>query len=577
MNTRTNDTIGVGQPLPGVIYPPREVSERYVLEGALGFQTLPEAIREAMRRHASRVALSAPDGRLTFEQLDELTDRAAAALLKLGLKPLDAAMFQLANSSALVIATIACWKAGILPVCTLVAHREHEIGYLAQHTRARAHFVLDDDKFDHLTFAKQMRQKVPSLQFIVTANANKFGFIDRLLSRFRTKNTEPHAPQEQVHSLRRLIDSTTLEEARAALAGLSHDPFQVCVYQLSGGTTGVPKVIPRMHNDYVCNMQLVARHLGWTSEDVIFHPPPMMHNANMVCGWGPGLLAGVRNVVVPDPGPRDFARVMMFEKPTWIGLTRAILMRITDAAAGRFISFASVKGVISMNCSELVRKELGAFGCHVFGMTEGVVMMTARDDSERAQDKTVGRPLSPWDEVKLLQPGTEHPVHGGEVGELAVRGPYTIHGYLDAAEHNRLAFTSDGFYRSGDLMSRTVIDGKTYHVFEGRIKDVVDRGGEKINCEEVELAVGAHPAVSDCAVVPMPDPTFGERACVFIVPRQGKAVPVMPELQAHLLGYGLAKFKWPERIEGIEALPATKVGKLDKQSLRNLIAQKVGS
>src|SRR5262249_35193036 len=158
--------------LPGVVYPPREATERYVREGALGVQTLPEALREAMRRHASRVAISAPDGQVTFQQLDELTDRAAAALLKLGLKPLGAAMFQLANSSALMIATIACWKAGILPVCTLVAHREHEIGNLARHTKARAHFVLDDDKFDHLTFARQMRQKVPSLQFIVTANAN---------------------------------------------------------------------------------------------------------------------------------------------------------------------------------------------------------------------------------------------------------------------------------------------------------------------------------------------------------------------------------------------------------------------
>jgi non-ribosomal peptide synthetase component E (peptide arylation enzyme) len=317
--------------------------------------------------------------------------------------------------------------------------------------------------------------------------------------------------------------------------------------------------------------------MQWTPADTIFYPPPMMHNANMVCGWGPALLAGARNVIVPDPDGRDFARVMLFHKPTWIGLTRAILMRITDALAGKFISFASLRGVISMNASELVRRELGVFGAHVFGMTEGVVMMTDRNDPIPAQDKSVGRPLSPFDEVRLLQPGTENDVPEGGIGELAVRGPYTIHGYFDAAAHDARAFTADGFYRSGDLMSRAVFDGKTYYVFEGRIKDVVDRGGEKIACEEVELAVGSHAAVANCAVVPRPCPTFGERACAFIVPRHGKQVPAMPDLQSHLARHGLAKFKWPERLESIDALPVTKAGKPDKQALRTLIADRVRS
>ncbi|OUM02445.1 AMP-binding protein [Variovorax sp. JS1663] len=570
--------IGVEAPIPGVVYPPQEALERYVAGGALGFRTLPDALRAAMRTHADKVAISAPEGSLTFSELDQQTDRAAAALLKLGLKPLDAAIFQLANSTSLVVAVIACWKAGILPVCTLAAHREHEIGYLANHTRARAHFVLDDDrKFDHVGFAMKMRRKAPTLAFTIVANANKLGLLGRLASVFKSATAEPHDPKTQVYSLRRLIDGMDPGEARTLLARVQHDPFQAVVFQLSGGTTGVPKVIPRMHNEYLYNMELVARHLGWSSGDAIFYPPPMMHNANMVCGWGPALLAGVRNIIVPEPDARDFARVMMFQKPTWIGVTRAILMRISDAVAGKLISFKSLRGVMSMNASELVRKEIGVFGAHVFGMTEGVVMMTHRDDSARAQDKTVGRPLSPFDEVKLLVPGTENEAAEGEVGELAVRGAYTIHGYFDAPEQDARAFTSDGFYRSGDLMSRCVIEGKTYYVFEGRIKDVVDRGGEKISCEEVELAVGAHAAVADCAVVPMPCETFGERACAFVVPRNGRGAPALHELQAHLQGYGLAKFKWPERIEEINALPTTKAGKPDKQSLRSLIAERVGA
>jgi non-ribosomal peptide synthetase component E (peptide arylation enzyme) len=163
--------IGVREPLPGVVYPPRDALERYVEAGALGFKTLPEALREAMQRHADKVAISAPEGAMTFRELDETTDRAAAALLQLGLRPLDAAIFQLANSTSLVLAVLACWKAGILPVCTLVAHREHEIGNLARHTRARAHFVLDDDKFDHVAFARDMRAKAPTLAMTIVANA----------------------------------------------------------------------------------------------------------------------------------------------------------------------------------------------------------------------------------------------------------------------------------------------------------------------------------------------------------------------------------------------------------------------
>ena len=154
-------------------------------------------------------------------------------------------------------------------------------------------------------------------------------------------------------------------------------------------------------------------------------------------------------------------------------------------------------------------------------------------------------------------------------------GPYTLPGYFDAAEHNAVAFTADGFYRTGDLATVVTVDGTRYLSIDGRIKDVINRGGEKINAEEVELLLARHPAVAQAAVVAMPDPRLGERSCAYLVP--GRAPVSLDEIREHLAGLGVAKFKWPERIEWIDELPRSNVGKVDKKVLRQRIAQIVRS
>ena len=158
------------------------------------------------------------------------------------------------------------------------------------------------------------------------------------------------------------------------------------------------------------------------------------------------------------------------------------------------------------------------------------------------------------------------------MGELCFRGPATLPGFFDAPEANATAFTSDGFYRSGDMMTARVVDGQTCYTFEGRLRDNINRGGEKIGCEEVEAQVGAHPAVAEAKLVAMPDPYYGEKGCVFVILRPGHAAPTVRELADFLAGRGLAKYKCPERIEQIEAFPVTKVGKLDKAALRRTVA-----
>lgn len=532
--------------LDGVTYRPAAETAELAVRGVYDDLTLGQAFRAAAAAHPERAAIATIAECMTYRELDEASDRLGAGFLGLGLVPLDRMVLQLANVPDLIVTVIACWKAGLIPVCTLAAHREQEIGYLSALSEARAHVVhFDDPKFDFLEFARHMQRVAPTLSHIVGVGGGK-------------------GPKglDTVESLSAKHSAST---ARRRLETLDGDPRQVAVFQLSGGTTGVPKIIPRFHDEYLYNMREVAAFLDFRCDDTLFFPMPMAHNANMVCGWGPTLLSGGCVAVEPRVDSDSIAAIVRATKPTWLASAKVTLLRLL--AANKAFDLSGVRGIISTDSAALVRRQLGVPGFHIFGMTEGTIMFTRDGDADEILDTSVGRPISTLDEIRLLVPGTELDVALGETGELAVRGPYTFRGYYRAPDRNAEVFTRDGYYRSGDLMSARQIDGQTYYVFEGRLKDVIDRGNEKINCEEVERQVRFHPAVADVAIVAMPDEAYGERACAFIIAAADDA-PSVSELGSFLEAQGLARFKWPERIEAIDAFPMTKSGKLDKSALR---------
>jgi len=211
----------------------------------------------------------------------------------------------------------------------------------------------------------------------------------------------------------------------------------------------------------------------------------------------------------------------------------------------------------------------------MYGMTEGLLGFCSPDDPAETLEFTVGRSTSPYDEIRIVRPGSEEDLPEGETGELLVRGPCTIRGYYNAPERDAEAFTADGFYRSGDLMSFRTVQGVRNLVFRGRVKDVVDRGGEKINCSEVEWAIAKHADVGAVACVAMPDPFYGERMCAFIVLKEDAAELTLAALSEHMNAQGLAKFKWPERIELVSELPVTTSGKVSKPLMRDIVAKKL--
>jgi non-ribosomal peptide synthetase component E (peptide arylation enzyme) len=548
------ERVGVTAPLPGVVYPDPERLRTYVAAGELPEQSLVGGLAASFATNAQRTALLTCDRAVTYAELDDLTNRAAYAFLQLGLRPLDRVLFQAANSLDVIFAFIGCLKAKLIPVCTLPAHREREISYLGAFSDAHLHIVDGDDpKFDLEAFALAMRASIPTMDHIVSLRGR---------------------PREGVSQFDTLIAGADPSRAAAVIGGIAHDPYQVVVFQLSGGSTGTPKVITRFGNDYLLNARLTIDILGYRPGDVVFNPMPMLHNACMICSWLPALLSGATFQIADDLTPAAWTKLFRVMKPTFIGLIRALLPRLDTAVAEFPDMLEDVRAFWCPDAARTVRERYGIRSHAMFGMTEGMNMYVRSDDPPEVQDWCVGTPMSRFDEVRLVAPGTDREVGNDEPGELQCRGPYTLRGYYNAPERNREAFTPDGFYKTGDLLVRREIAGKTHYAFAGRFKDIVNRGMEKISCEELEHAVSTHDAVLDVAIVGMADETLGERVCAYVVLRPAATAPTVAELGAFLHRYGLAKFKWPERIEVTDALPLTQAGKLDKNALRSHIDAK---
>ena len=552
--------------IPGVTYLPDERVKKYAQDGTLGQTALPQALSEAFERYATNIAISDLDNQITFQQLQEKTTRLAAALRKRGLEPYDRVIFQLPNTIETYICLIACLKAELIPVCTLQAHRSSEISFLARQSNAKGHIIVSDEsKFDYVKFAKEMQQEAQSLQHIIVAIGDAPGGTT---------------------GLQQLIDSVSKEEAEAYISSLDYDPFQVCLFQLSGGTSGIPKLIPRFSNDYLLQIKSVVNRLSITSSDRAFMPTPILHNANIGCVTLPTLISGGRVLVNRAMNPKLLFKNLFFKRPTITGLVGPVLEKLKALGfANRFkptprgilgwYLLKSLRIAITTNMARQCHEILNINGVQIYGTTEGVIMLPKPTDSNEARWESQGSPVSDQDEVRIVKQGTEEDVEFGEIGEMITRGPYTICGYFDAEEKNKETFTSDGFYRSGDLMRAKKIDGEVRYKFEGRLKDNIDRGAEKIHCEEVEEFVRRHDAVSDVLVVPYPCPVLGERGCACIIPTDNHTAPNVAELGAFLETQGLAKFKWPERIEVYEDFPMTKSGKPSKPLLKQELATKV--
>lgn len=536
---------------------PEATVRHYRAAGLWGTSTIATEFHQVARNHPDRDAVVALNGRLTYQELDVRTDRLAAGLAALGLRPGDPVLFQVTNRLESVVAWYGVLKAGLIPVATLAAHRGHEIGEIARRVGAVAHLVEAGLRsFDLVGFAQEQQRDQPTLRHVLVLGDDPRGEpLDAL-----GQDADPAAARALV------------EEIQAGI-----DPDDVAVYQLSGGTTGLPKVIPRLHAEYWYNAAEYARSWGWTSRTRVAHLIPVIHNAGIVCAVHAPHSVGAC-LVLGSPDLDESLPLMAREGATHVllghGHYRAVDHPDFDAAT-RNVTQVVLSGAKVPAALFDGLEARGLWSGQLFGMGEGLFLTTRPGAPRTARLATVGTPLSALDEVRILQPGTETEVADGQVGELCCRGPYTLRGYYDAAEHNARAFTTDGCYRTGDLAAVQEIDGGRYIRIEGRIKDLINRGGEKINAEEVELLLLRHPRITAAAVVAMPDSRLGERTCAYVV--VDGAQLRLSEVQEHFAALDVAKFKWPERIEHLPDIPRTLVGKVDKKRLAAEISDKLAA
>ena len=540
---------------------PEAATKRYQAAGVWSDHTISEQLHASAERFPDRAAVVALDGRLSYAELDTWTDRVAAGLRDLGLQPGDPVLFQVNNRLHAIVAWYGVLKAGLVPVATLAQHRRHEIDQISRRTGAVAHLVdaTPGAKFDLVRFAAECADGHPTLRYALTIGAP--------------------APVAGSTRIEDLGADVAPESARTVVQAIQADldPTDLAVFQLSGGTTDVPKLIPRRHAEYWYNSHAYALGLGLTEQSRVAHILPIIHNAGIVCGVhaahsvGACLLLGTPDVTESFP-------FLVAEAVTHILVGHAHFLAIGDegiaalAASLRKVLLSGAK--VPAGLFDTIEAH-GIWSGQNFGMGEGMFALTPPDAPRDARLLSVGVALSELDEFRILEPGTELEVPDGTTGELCCRGPYTIPGYLDSPEHNAVAFTSDGFYRTGDLASVLTYDGRRYLSIDGRIKDVISRGGEKVNAEEVEGLLLRHPAIAEAAVVAMPDARLGERACAFVVARN--APVTLDDIREHLAGLGVAKFKWPERLEWVSELPRSNVGKLNKRLLRDRAAELVES
>ena len=528
---------------------PAEFAESYRTRGYWTDRPLTDLVTAAPDTQtwkAETTAILCGERKFSYRELNRLSDRLAAQLAQRGIEPGQSALVQLPNVAEFYVVFFALLKLGVAPVNALFSHRQLELTAYAEQLQpslligSSEHPVFRDGNF-----VRQLQSRVPALEQVLLLGVSDFAEdLVRVLASPSERSEVDYSP-------------TPADE--------------VAFFQLSGGSTGTPKLIPRTHNDYFYSVRRSAEVCNLSTATRFLCALPAAHNFPLSSPGALGVFhAGGTLVLARSPEPAHCFALIERHRVTMAALVPSAVSLWLEHADrdGNRAALASL-GLLQVggaNFAEATARrvpiELGCRLQQVFGMAEGLVNYTRLDDSAEKIFTTQGRPMSAADEVKVLDRAGQ-PVADGETGLLYTRGPYTFRGYFKAPQQNREVFDRDGFYCSGDLVQRDV---EGYLKVVGRVKDQINRGGEKIAAEEVENLLITHTDVKQVALIAFSDSLLGEKSCACIVTANAKLKP--PQLRRHLREKGLADYKLPDRFQFLRTLPLTAVGKIDKVALR---------
>lgn len=524
-------------------YWPVELAGYYRQQGYHEQSTLFNELTYVAAQQIDKVAVNEGVKQLTYRQLVDQVEQCAAGLLQQQIHAGDRVLVQLPNCLNFVIVSFALFRLGAVPVFVMPGLRERELRGVCEVAEPVACIVADSFLgFDHKTLVETLAARTPSLRTLI---------IDG--------KADSHTPLADV-----LQGNATL------LASVAQpEPEQLALLLLSGGTTGTPKLIPRTHADYLYNARASAQVCGFSEQTVYLAALPVAHNFPLACpGLIGTLLMGGEVVMSATPGFDACFELIEAQKVTATALVPALVPGWLDARKWDDCDLSSLQLLqvggarLEADVAARIQPEMGCQLQQVFGMAEGLLCFTRLDDPPEVVLNSQGRPLCDSDDVRVVDDqGEDLPV--GEAGELLVRGPYTIRGYYRAEVHNQRTFTADGYYCSGDRVVRRE-DGNLCVV--GRLKEQINRAGEKIAVAEIEALMQGFDLLREAISIAVPDERLGERHCLCVIHDNGQAIE-LPQIHHYLQRQGLARHKLPDQLLRCSRWPLTAIGKVDRNAL----------
>ena len=533
-------------------------AERYTRLRWWAGLTFGDILDKAADVYPEKEAIVDDSGRYTYARIREKSDRLAIGLYHLGLQPLDRVLLQLPNWHEFVVAYFALQKIGAIPVVLIARYRQYEIDHLARLSGATAWIVAERfGKTDYLPIIEDVLRDHPQITLT-------------LLCR---REQHRHFPD-----LNDVIDQTVLDEGfRRLLKDLRPDPMQVAHMGPTGGTTGLPKLAPHTHNNYLCKVEYSARASEFNQNTACLVVLPAAHDLPFANGICATLFACGRLVLQNRTDPDSICRAIQDEKINTVLWVPTLAYRVLTSPRLDCSDLSSLKTIYcggGASSPELIKTAVEKLKCSYicgYGGTEGMLVTTRCHDDLNVCCRTIGKPTCPYDSYRVVDDaGRDLPP--GINGNLVVKGPSIFTGYFNQSRENAQVFTPDGYFRTGDLAA---IDSSGYISLCGRSKDTIKRGGETIFPAEIEKLIEKHPDVAIASVVGMPDPEMGERICAYIQKEPGKTLTA-PQVIQYVKDQKASVLQLPERIEFMENIPLTATGKIDKLALKADIIRKLG-